>query len=116
MRHNQERLMKLERWARIVAWYEVFNIALVLIVFLIFRANFEQNLLVYCPLPSNGAGFNFEWYQCLTVLVARQISGLFGSIIYCLMFFGLSFAIRYLLALLDTARNRPRRISNPVRS
>jgi hypothetical protein len=101
MFHHRDRLIKLERWIRIIAWLYLVGAALRIIRFELFTATihfFPRTIDQY------NYGRNIYWFR--GGIIFTSFTGLLGPIFYCLVFFGVSYAIRYLLALKDTLQKQ----------
>ena len=102
MFHHRDRLIKLERWVRIIAWINLAGAGLKLIGFIILEVGISINPAAYYP-PYISQ--NVNWY--LAGMAGFNILSLLSSLFLCLLFFGLSYTIRYLLALKDSIRCKP---------
>ncbi len=111
MYHNRQHLLKLLRWAQIIAYCYLVISGINLLATIATGITYSNNPAIF----TYGISERIDtWF--LGGLLGNHFSIFLGSLFFCLLFFGLSFAIRYLLALLVSARRRPHRISNPVRS
>jgi hypothetical protein len=111
MYHHQSRIIKLERWVRIIAWFYLVVVGLRILVLIYTGVSFYINP-GYVD-ASNITGQNVYWFRAGVVF--SNFSYLLGSLFFCLLFFGLSRTIRYLLALKETI-GRPHRTLSPDRS
>ncbi len=97
MHHNRARLLKLERWTRIISWLFLAGVALGVVGLIVIGVNLYFN-------PQAYEAFNPQnTFLFPTSLVLKNLTSLVRNLFYFLLFSGLSQTIRYLLKMKDSA-------------
>jgi hypothetical protein len=110
MYHNRAHLLKLELWIRLIGLYLLIGIGIKIFIIVAVGVNYWIT-----PDLMNAYPFANHKFLFISGLVLKNLTGLLIPIFFYLLFLGVSYTIRYLLAMKDSI-SRSRKAASPVRS